>query len=164
MSCVCFICEYIYIYLRLNIFSCCCRYCECFASGGYCGPDCKCVGCANTPKSEGLRTDAIHSTLERNPNAFKPKISINTTIMHITDNNMHPRMANPKSLLSSVSSSSTSSSYGQSRLTSNTQSVIRHFNGCHCKKSQCQKKYCECFQAGVPCGENCKCTVRYYSR
>jgi protein lin-54 len=29
--------------------------------------------------------------------------------------------------------------------------------GCHCKRSQCQKKYCECYNAGIPCGETCKC-------
>lgn len=29
--------------------------------------------------------------------------------------------------------------------------------GCNCKKSQCQKKYCECYNAGLTCGSECKC-------
>ena len=32
-----------------------------------------------------------------------------------------------------------------------------HANGCTCKKSQCLKKYCECFEAYAHCGDNCKC-------
>ena len=32
-----------------------------------------------------------------------------------------------------------------------------HTSGCNCKKTQCLKKYCECFEGSVFCGDNCKC-------
>mmetsp|Transcript_1831 Transcript_1831/g.2901 ORF Transcript_1831/g.2901 Transcript_1831/m.2901 type:complete len:612 (+) Transcript_1831:86-1921(+) len=32
-----------------------------------------------------------------------------------------------------------------------------HLAGCNCKRSQCLKKYCECFEGAVYCGTNCKC-------
>lgn len=28
---------------------------------------------------------------------------------------------------------------------------------CTCKKSQCRKKYCECYNAGLKCTEDCEC-------
>lgn len=29
--------------------------------------------------------------------------------------------------------------------------------GCKCTKSNCQKKYCDCYNRGLKCGQNCSC-------
>lgn len=52
-----------------------CSYCECFASGNYCGPECNCLSCCNNAENEATRQEAVEATLERNPNAFRPKIA-----------------------------------------------------------------------------------------
>ncbi|KAG6975356.1 hypothetical protein JG688_00002474 [Phytophthora aleatoria] len=56
-------------------------YCECFASGGYCDESCNCLDCANTTATEEVRQQAIASRLEKNPNAFKPKIGATATVV-----------------------------------------------------------------------------------
>lgn len=49
-------------------------YCECFASGEYC-KNCNCNGCCNNIENESIRKETIAIILERNPNAFRPKIA-----------------------------------------------------------------------------------------
>ena len=49
-------------------------YCVCFAAGIYCS-GCNCNVCENNKDNEASRRAAVQATLERNPHAFKPKIS-----------------------------------------------------------------------------------------
>jgi len=51
-------------------------YCECFASGFYCIPGkCNCNPCNNNANYESIRQSAIQATLDKSPNAFRPKIA-----------------------------------------------------------------------------------------
>ncbi|XP_024634048.1 protein tesmin/TSO1-like CXC 5 [Medicago truncatula] len=101
-------------------------YCECYAAGIYCD-GCNCQNCHNNLNNEAARKEAIGMTLEKNPNAFRPKIASSPQ--------------KPEVSMEEVSE---------------IQLIGRHNKGCHCKKG-CLKKYCECFHANVLCSENCKC-------
>ncbi|KAK8992768.1 hypothetical protein V6N11_048838 [Hibiscus sabdariffa] len=103
------------------------RYCDCFASGEYCN-GCICADCCNNVENEDLRKAASEIILERNPHAFKPKISSSP--------------CSPRDVVGDKM---------------DAPQVGRHERGCHCKKSECLKRYCECFQANVFCSQNCKC-------
>ncbi|WKY03957.1 hypothetical protein Q1695_005159 [Nippostrongylus brasiliensis] len=50
-------------------------YCDCFANGEFCH-DCNCKDCHNNLEHDADRSKAIKQSLERNPNAFKPKIGV----------------------------------------------------------------------------------------
>uniref|UniRef100_A0A674AXJ5 Lin-54 DREAM MuvB core complex component n=1 Tax=Salmo trutta TaxID=8032 RepID=A0A674AXJ5_SALTR len=48
-------------------------YCDCFANGEFC-QNCNCTNCFNNLEHETDRAKAIKACLDRNPEAFKPKI------------------------------------------------------------------------------------------
>jgi hypothetical protein len=56
-------------------------YCECFASGRYCHA-CNCVACCNNQENETFRQAAVETILDRNPNAFRPKIQVLVFLPH----------------------------------------------------------------------------------
>ncbi|CAA7015388.1 unnamed protein product [Microthlaspi erraticum] len=103
-------------------------YCECFAAGVYCIEPCSCVDCFNKPIHEDVVLATRKQIESRNPLAFAPKVIRNSdSIMEAADDS------------------------------SKTPASARHKRGCNCKKSNCLKKYCECYQSGVGCSINCRC-------
>jgi len=49
-------------------------YCDCFRKQYFCTGTCHCTGCENNVNFETPRTAAISLILERNPDAFKPRV------------------------------------------------------------------------------------------
>lgn len=98
-------------------------YCDCFQGGIHCTPGlCNCVSCQNLPGEEN-RSTQLFSTIDRNANAFRPKLL------------------------------SLGLGEGQKEEVTNKSKL-----GCSCKKTNCLKKYCDCFHASVSCSAyQCSC-------
>ena len=50
-------------------------YCECFASGQPCGPDCGCKECCNNESCSDLIQAAKEEIMKRDPTAFDAKVT-----------------------------------------------------------------------------------------
>uniref|UniRef100_A0A1D1Y7H7 Protein lin-54 n=1 Tax=Anthurium amnicola TaxID=1678845 RepID=A0A1D1Y7H7_9ARAE len=105
-------------------------YCDCFAAGVYCAVACACQACLNRPEYEDTVLETRQQIENRNPLAFAPKV-----IVHVAE---APKTSGDESKHVTPASA-------------------RHKRGCNCKRSQCLKKYCECFQSKVGCSLGCRC-------
>ncbi|KAF6000405.1 Tesmin TSO1-like CXC domain containing protein [Cyanidiococcus yangmingshanensis] len=145
-------------------------YCDCFAAGIYC-EGCHCTNCLNRPAYEGLRQSAIRASLERNPHAFRSKVVVSEAASACNSRGVSERASNapsmersgPSEVLESKGDRADSKLVVGANLTTPTikmaaQRHAHHIKGCSCLRSQCLKKYCECFQNGVFCSASCRCS------
>jgi len=103
-------------------------YCECFAAGIYCDN-----GSGVTCACQNCLNTSAHAAL-------------------VAETRATVEARNPLAFLPKIVSQTLDARAGLLDA-----STPRHKKGCHCKKSACLKKYCECFQAGVLCTSACRC-------
>ena len=101
------------------------QYCVCFRAGLLCDA-CDCHDCLNDGKHEVERLAAIELIKTSDPLAF---------VARSRDDNGEPE----KMIIEEMNDPNA----GQPKK--------GNVRGCHCKKSRCLKKYCECFEHGVAC-------------
>ncbi|OQS00207.1 exosome complex exonuclease RRP41 [Thraustotheca clavata] len=102
-------------------------YCRCFLTKGFCTEQCTCASCMNSVEAATERVAAITAHLKNNIHAFRS------------------------------TQDKTSTSSQQSKFILMVPKTTTNTITCRCKKSKCSKKYCDCYQAGMPCGPKCQC-------
>ncbi|CAD8098873.1 unnamed protein product [Paramecium sonneborni] len=122
-------------YQKVSHFLCNCKkskclklYCECFTNNWVCSQSCNCTECKNRIDNPNERSKAIEEALLRNPEAFSPILN---------NNGQQPQIIQEQN--------------------SNKDLQKETKKGCNCKKSECKKKYCECYSINQKCTDLCKC-------
>lgn len=104
-------------------------YCQCFANSRQCTAACACKDCCNDGVEEhaAIHSHARQQLMERDPTVFT--------------------LPRPERHRHTDVQILTDTLTGKQYLS----------RPCHCKKTQCIKKYCDCFVAGVECSDKCTC-------
>jgi hypothetical protein len=109
---------------------------------------------------EAERREAVHTTLERNPVAFRPRIlgpvgwlgvSTFTLLLCQPTNQIWAQLLSERTEIIEDDAGISAATGGPAAVLTFTK------RGCNCDKSLCLKKYCDCFNSGLPCSELCRC-------